>query len=610
MRVPDPEPGELSWDSLAPYLSLVVLEAIDDDPAEAFAELVAALVQPSDRRARKQSTLLARAATAAGDDALPLQAARIDQLEGFVNQVLSLPGWAQPDAPYDDMVHELTLVARRKKLFAVHTNEGLRRRLERILDSAGTRFRRIPPAVLEGALLQGAAKGLWLKGTHARLATRPDSKVFNGRFLQRALNPLEDSFYGLGAARAELPADPGREVLRGVIGTTPGKSLIWYRGSAGMPEFLAMLGELLTMVEDGLTNPQDITGELGLLARRVSDLAGVHDAFEVIVATRDEVVSEPGLGDDAADDAALLENAILDVRGDPDAAGVVVDVGHPGVVAGSLRGTVHFHEGAAVLQWSSEGIARDPALARDLCDALSNQDIISVFYGSGHVLVGRDLWRRNTQAIPFARWDFEDFSGFEITKEKPLGLTSVDIHDAIGRDGDRSLFGWVLHRFSEGWLICDDGSGEVADFLHLTRDGVLSVIHVKGAASSTGRRKIRVTAYEVIAAQAQKNLIFSEPERLVERLAERAGEATASWVDGVRVKDRSAFFERLRLRDATSRTEVLVVQPHVNRKVYEDARRTAVGADRWRLQLLDTLLNAARAAAVMRGADLRAVGSA
>ena len=51
--------------------------------------------------------------------------------------------------------------------------------------------------------------------------------------------------------------------------------------------------------------------------------------------------------------------------------------------------------------------------------------------------------RRELHA-PFANWHFRDFSGFDVSREKPHATGSQAIHDATGTAGDDSLFSWVV----------------------------------------------------------------------------------------------------------------------------------------------------------------------
>ena len=69
-------------------------------------------------------------------------------------------------------------------------------------------------------------------------------------------------------------------------------------------------------------------------------------------------------------------------------------------------------------------------------------------------------------------------------------------------------FDWDPNK--DQWLACDDGAMEIADFILFEAGppGLIEVIHVKGAHSSSPNRGISVSAYEVVVGQAVKNLRF------------------------------------------------------------------------------------------------------
>src|SRR5207244_1030311 len=139
-------------------------------------------------------------------------------------------------------------------------------------------------------------------------------------------------------------------------------------------------------------------------------------------------------------------------------------------------------------------------------------------YGDGQVFKVR------TRAVPFHALTPCDFSGFDITLEKPHRIGQLRDSDLrrIGETGETSLFSWVWKRYKQGWLWCDDGSGEIADFIHLdSARTTLSLIHVKAAHSSSPGRGISVSAYEVVCAQALKNLRYTERAHLEEPLKEK-----------------------------------------------------------------------------------------
>jgi hypothetical protein len=220
-----------------------------------------------------------------------------------------------------------------------------------------------------------------------------------------------------------------------------------------------------------------------------------------------------------------------------------------------------------------------------------------------------DVISERIRSNPFAGWTWESFDGFRIRVEKPPG----DVHAMAGEPGDDSLFGWVARRFNTGWLTCDDGAGEVADFVHVDPAGLLTLVHVKAAHGDGPRRGVAVVPYQVVVAQAVKNLHFvTDQEALRRRLAEGAS-GKACWSHGIRVPDRSDLLEALELRDATTPTRVIVVQTHISQSSY---RRFAEHRDDpqpiddvLRLHLVESLLTSAALSVVGRGAQFTVIGS-
>jgi hypothetical protein len=205
------------------------------------------------------------------------------------------------------------------------------------------------------------------------------------------------------------------------------------------------------------------------------------------------------------------------------------------------------------------------------------------------------------------------FTGYTVTREKPPVRGDQAIHDAIGVAGDTSLFAWVAERdATTGWLVCDDGAGEVADFLHLA-DGTLTAIHVKGAHNASPNRYVAVTAFQEVVAQAVKNLRLLGIDSLADRFAAPRIARPAAWLDGVRVSDRSGFVRELRKRTVRNKTRVVIVQPHLLRSVHHAARVAAEAGtptrDSRSLTLLDGLLRSARKSVISLWDDLTVIGS-
>ena len=602
---------------LRPFSSAIILECAAGHEVRSFETLVR-FVRSLGSRSRGGKTQMISAGLPADPASRPASTGDSDldgpdQLEAVVFRKDQPPGWATADSPYTDRRHFLVAVLRRRRFIAVHCEGAHKEALQRWLDKEPRPpLRRASADILQGAFLKGEAKGLWLRGTHSRRTTKADSKNISGRRLQDALSPFEDSSVALGSARSASPDDPARRALTGVVGMTPRKAQVWNKPSAGWDEFVQVVMEALTLIEETAQENGALDRPFPVLAVEGGSLADVRGAYDISVLASEDLSAGPDVDENLVEAASLLQEAVLDVHpvdGSPD---FTVDVGRDGSTGGTLRGRVRaVRDGVRV----DFGLAREPinpAPVRQVLDALQFDELITVYYDSGHAIVGRNIWRRQTRIAPFPRWAFHDFNHYDISQEKPDLETDQSRHDAIGLTDDRSLFSWVAKHFANGWLTCDDGAGEIADFVHLSDEGVLSLIHVKGAKSRSPNRRVAVGPYEVVSSQAEKNLVYLDPDLLCARLKSAPVASPACWTNGLRTPDRTELAEMIQLRGSRDESRVVIVQPHVSAQIYNRLRDNPASDDRYdvpRLHLLETMLNASRSAATGLGAEFDVFGS-
>jgi hypothetical protein len=596
----------ISSGALRPYMSVVVLQAAIGDTAAAFDEIRQYLRRPASPRSRAQVVLLSE-----GLEESAKAPAGVDAAVPFVHRVERPPSWHARDRSLTDVSHALSVLVSGGDLIAVLIDGAWSDSLQSWLDKPGRRIRRVPDPVLQRAFLAGETKGLWLSGAHAPLATKPDSKAYAGRRLQDVLNPHADGTYGLAAGRAEMPPSPDRVVLTGNVGTTPGRGLVWSRRCDSLDDFLVAVAELFAEVRVARALPPGTPDVYPVLAGRVPDLSEVSGAYEIGVPDVEDLPEVAADLDRLRSAVDLLQGATLRVAPRGNGTAFTIDVGLDGGTSGQLGGSVTDRNGRRHLDlgWRPE-TPGDELTTRRVLDALRRvQDRLIVRYRSGHAYMHGDVISSKIRSNPFAGWSWESFDGFRIRVEKPSG----DVHAMTAEHGDDSLFGWVVRRFDTGWLTCDDRSGEIADFVHVDPAGVLTLVHVKAAHGDGHRRGVAVVPYQVVVAQAVKNLHFvTDVEGLRRRLADGAP-GKACWSHGRRVADRSDLLEALELRDATAPSRVVVVQPHISLPSYrrlaehrDDAQPTD---DVLRLHLVESLLTGAALAVVGRGAQFTVVGS-
>src|SRR6266498_1188753 len=315
---------------LRPYASGLILECTSSDPAQAFDSLRMKLNQMKITvRGRRASALVASGLMQVSQFVRSQQGSdqnMLDEIDGFIHRSVAPQSWAKSDNAYSDLYHELTLFMRRERLLVIHADDRLKAAVQRWLDrQPSAPFRRIRPGVLHAAFVKGEAKGLWLRGTHSRRTTKPDTKTISGSRLQDALSPFDDSSFALGAARAELPEEESTDSLYGNIGTTPRKSQVWLRPTDDFHDFVMVFIDLLTLLDKTLASGVMLDRPFPWLAAEVTDLASVQRAYELTVLPPD--LLGPSSSDDTREAAEILQRAVLNVRGRPNSPNFLIDVG-------------------------------------------------------------------------------------------------------------------------------------------------------------------------------------------------------------------------------------------------------------------------------------------
>jgi hypothetical protein len=610
------------WSTLKPYMSVIVLECTAEEPVHSFGALVR-ILQPASRiRSGKSSRIVAVSdLIVPGQDDIDgvgtLESLELDQLYGYVREETSKPGWATDSSEYVDVHHELVVALRRGNLVAVRADGNTIDRLQRALDKPPRpQLLRLSSEALEATFMKGAAKSLWLRSVGRRSSIRPNSKMLGGTDLNEALDPIDDSMFAMGSARCEMPTDEGISFVKGSVGVTVRNSQIWFKDSSDFRSYALVIGEILDLIRDTLSDTGTASVAFPYLAQEVKDLKEVFGAYEVVPVHPDELPAASSDGDELLAAAILLQDAVLEVNGVGKTDRFLLDVGLDGSASGTLAAKLKDVGDKFILDIGIDTASPHIlAPAEEVRAALGVADLLEVYYESGHKYSGGKIWKQNFTPGRFGGWEFEDFAGFDITREKPKGAKSPQaIHDAIAEDGDTSLFAWLVQYCNAGWLICDDGSGEAADFFHLDNDDKLRVFHVKGAKTAAPKRQVRVTDYEVVVSQASKNLLYMDRSKLIERLGHTTLSSPACWTQGVRVDDKRAeFIEMLTSSKASGSTEIVVIQPHLSKVRYDKLIADDVAGkssqNLLRLRLLEMLLKAAHSSIVKFGADLKVLGS-
>jgi len=521
--------------------------------------------------------------------------------------------WIEDDS-VSNLVHQLVLVCRRDRYVGLCVSDNrlrtpIVRRIGRPRMAGLSSLEPINPGFMNAAFVRGITRTLWLSGTHRRSTVKADSKILSGLNLRDALNPLEDQSYYFTAARSNADIEGLRSP---VVGASPRGSRIWVGVSTDWADFRDTAAGVLRQLKK---TKKPIQAPLPVVAVSAVDAKKVADAFDVGLVPPEGVTDDPNIDPETL---AALER--WSYGGDfritkTDGASFEVDM----VLAGISVGIATFEvtvESAENVHWAISGKARTAAQQeehRKALDLCNNRAWLKVWYDSGQTLSDGALFEIRHRDMPFWGFQWGNLDGFDITREKPDPL------DEIGRQD--SLFCWVQQfwpnlshplKIPGGWLACDDGSMEIADFIHLDERAhppILSLIHVKGAGSDREHRGISVSKYEVVTGQAVKNL--RSLDRLLLDAGLRSGIGTKVgdlvWHNRRRTGRRQMLDALARL-GAEYQRRIVIVQPHVKKTIYEEARAHPRSLDAARLQQLDTLLLSAEASAHGAGASLTVIG--
>ena len=600
--------GQIIAGQIRPYISVTVFQIAEPaDPDLAFRLL--------ERRVREHQSN--RRELALVSDGVPTWATAsgaaepmFDEAAGQVWLGTGAPSWAIPDSPYKDVQHELSLCLRRRRFIAVHGSDSLVRAIRRWVDkSPRPPLRLVSAGTINACFIAGnESKNIWLRGIRHSSKIRPDSKTMAGPSVGGTLDPIADTAFRLSATRVALPEAPERVHVTGMLGSTPGEGKIWNRPSQDDVDFVMAVREILDLIEATAQAGLDVTSPYAPLATPVDGLTGVEKAYEFRCPPVDDIIAAGEISPDRQEAAERLQNVMILADPVPRGPDAILHV-HKDGGSGVLRASVREDEGRAIVSIGYEGDQTDPETARQILRDLVTVGDFSIHYASGHAIFPDGVYQIRQETVPFQNWSFQDFTGYNLDQEKPEVPKGARLHDFIARSGDTSLFAWVVNTYNDGILLCDDGTGEIADFLYIGNDGKLSFIHVKGADSSSPRRRISASAYEVVVGQAVKNLVSLDRHHLAECIRRSAVTDPAVWSSGQRIRGRQDFLEMLDARDATDLTEIVVVQPHVSRVGLRSAAAKPDTLDGHRVKLLSSLLNAAQIACINSGAQLVVVGS-
>lgn len=520
------------------------------------------------------------------------------------------PPWA-PGSLLQNVNHQLIVVAVQGDLAAVCTSEpALRGRLAKSLTVA----RPVGRALLEQAFVGAQASVMWLNGVHTPTDSRPNAKTLMGSDLEAALDPLGDQSFYYSAVRSRVPLAIGG-ASKALVGAAPGAGRIWVNRPGDWTAFLDDLAAVLA----SLNAPPTASLKFSALAHALPDLTGVNGGYALALVPP-ELLSDWELPPEQREEAELWAyQATFRVIAGAPGANVGAQVALRGVDLGDVKVDLKVVDDKvkATATWTREPAGHDEN--RKTCAGhLEDGDWTKIYFDSGHTVSQGRCYQSAYRDQPFP-WSFKSFAGYAVETEKPEPYTGVSLPMAIGAkkengvDDDDSLFAYVLEKYCpDGWLASDDGSMELADFIHISDRDVVTLIHAKAAKSNDPARSVSVSYYEVVVGQAVKNIRHLERKTLADELKRGHGKkiAAATWHNGTRQANRKGIITRAKALPANYERRVVVLQPQLTKAEREYCwSATATPARRIRMRQLDTLMLGARLSCMAVGAKFIGVAA-
>jgi len=594
----------LALQNMKPYVSLLVCQVVDKTPSDKLLvglqkEIVALIKQ------RDGVSKLTGGGKPQGSGSLTAS---------FFHYIESKqPSWTD-SAAVKDTLNQLVLMCTNSCYAAVYCSDSLvreliRRRLNTKDNTVLGSLLPLSSGCLSAAFVRGPAQTLWLSGAHRRIASKADSKVLSGTDLAYALDPLEDQSYFFTAARSRVDnlAKPM------IVGASPRKSSLWTGVSPSWKAFretVEILFEALGKVTAPSVNP------LPVLATEVDDPTSIKEPYDAAVIPP-ELIELPH-GDQQREEAdrwSRLRFAITATSGTDFTAELYLNENGAEKAIGTVEAIFDLAGSHARPKLKGKPAKGTDEILKAALGAISSHPAwLKVWYDTGHVIADGAVFLPRYRDFAFTGYEWRDFKGFNVQREKPSPL------DAKTIGGQDSLFCWVHKHWRmpghkptapQGWLACDDGSMEIADFVNVDCAAkVIALIHAKASHSAATDREVSVSDYEIVVGQAVKNIRYCDSCNLTRGLKDGLAKKMngATWSDGKYIGNRKPMLQALDKMGADYRRVVVILQPRATWSAMQAARAKPTSQAFRRVQQLDTLLLSAQSNCQAVGAQLIVIG--
>jgi len=577
-----------------------------------------------------------------------------------------------------DTKHELALLAVRKGLAAVAGSDpNMRKKIaDVLLDSSDITlpdgsavFSIIPERTTSSAFLRGQAKQTWMQGIHPPIPTKATSKTMVGPDLREAIDPFGDQTFRLRAAlsdvetnrimadfRGRLPAKsplrdlepddavgPPFKLRRGaLVGISPREGIIWSGSSKSIGDFLHQLDRFYHLIEkaradiDPVGVGYDQIGyrvlvqpQLGVTVDHLKRAIGFELTLPLPAEQPERFKGDPEI------ERGFLEwwdHGELQLRNSDDGR-IYLDAIFAGETIADIRlMPIMKLDGKVELGCTANlNDAHRERFGTTLDHVMEFiKERATIWFDSGFTIQEGLVFSAQFRDVPFERWSWAPFKSnlfeYDLTEEKPYKISGEkkEYIKLVSHNWEGlSLFDYVVRNATnlfpaphECYLLCDDRSGEIADFIYINPAGELKLMHIKKASSSTNR-SLAEDKYGQVVDQATKNLRFLDTDILMNKFRLDHGRPVekASWAVGTKVKqlpNRDRALAALASIGPHPSREVIILQPHTRRRVLNKAEadlktNQISDTDRFQLLRLRTKLSNLETVCKSRAASFRVI---
>ncbi|WP_268409542.1 hypothetical protein [Alteromonas sp. a30] len=472
----------------------------------------------------------------------------------------------------------------------------------------------VPISILNACFInEDEVRMLWLSGINGRDNFKADSKVLGGKSVADTLDPLLDQSYMMSAVRTATGSGG-----KSSIGINPFKSSIWRGPCNDWNVFESRVIEILDTLS---SNSAKSDTPISILSYPISSVDEVSTPYDFTLVDYEFLPEEDG-----QHRKDLLNNLqhdfFVELTDSFSEKDIALNIFHKGKKVGSICVELDVVEYKVSFKIKNE-VFINKTHCEKYKKVFKYPELIRCWFESGHSVINGMVFQTGYRDVEFNRFLWAGFEDFDVSKEKPgIDPRKPDLKK-IGKE--KSLFCWIQSRWSgswltsdefkttekqKGWLYCDDGAGEKADFIHYEKYKqfhIISLIHVKAAKTSRPERKISVGAHDIVLNQAVKNLRYTNRKTLLEDLQSRHSEVVhkGCWHNGKEAEPEKFFSELSSLKDNRYvKYRVIVIQPHTQKEVYEKSGGTKIKTQ------LDVLLVSAENDIRSSGAEFYIVGFA